>query len=108
MLAARIISQRVHVANAVGDVVAIRPHAIEGKVLDRSAPPDGLVSCWHVYLNHRALLDRHLFEGTKDAVLVLRGDRHKNRLRWVIAATTMLRFALIVAFRRGFSGLVGV
>ena len=84
MLAARIISQRIHVANAVGDVIAIRPHAIEGKVFDRSAPPDGLISCWHLYLNHCALLDRHLFEGTKEAVLVLRGDRNNNRLRCVI------------------------
>lgn len=65
VLSARIVPQRVYIAHAVGDVLAIGPHALEGKDFDGSALTDRRAFCRHVHLNNCALLDFHLFEGPK-------------------------------------------
>src|SRR5229473_6995054 len=104
MLAARIVPQRVHIAHAIGNVVAISPHAIERKVFDGSALPAGLAFRRYIHLNNRALLYRYIFEGPKDAVLILSGDRHNFRLTDITASSSISIFAPIVAFWWVFSG----
>jgi hypothetical protein len=68
------VPQCVDVSYAIDDVVAIGPHAVEGKVFDGAPLASKLTLRRHVHLNHRAFLDRHLAEGPEDAVLVFRGD----------------------------------
>ena len=70
-LPARIVAQRVHIAHAVDDVVAISPHAVEREVFDGRPVAATLAFHRHMHLNDRSLLDRHIFEGA---------ERHRSRI----------------------------
>jgi hypothetical protein len=59
VLPARIVSQRVHIPYTVDEVVAVSPYAIEGQVFDGPPLPGKLAIRRHMYLNNRALFDRH-------------------------------------------------
>src|ERR1017187_7918898 len=73
---ARIVPELVHVIDAIADVGAVFPHAIERKILDGAPLTFRFLPCRNKHLDDRALFHLHDFEGPEDAVFVLRGDRH--------------------------------
>lgn len=77
-LSTGIVAKAVDVGHAIGDVVAVRPHAGEPKIAD--GPGLGVLPLGHVHLDHRAFLDLHVRKGLEDAVLVFRWDR--NGFAW--------------------------
>ena len=66
-------AKAIYVFDTVRHVLAIFPHAGEGRIANRARPPRGRFY-GYVHLNNRALLDRYVLEGSEDAILVFCGD----------------------------------
>ena len=73
---ARIVPELIHVLDAVTDIRAILPHAVERKVLDGAPLTCWLLLCRNKHRDDRALFDLHISKGPEDAVFVFGGDRH--------------------------------
>jgi hypothetical protein len=69
-----VIAKMVHVAHAVGYIVAVCPQSGEFQVADGWWRDVFFLG--HVNVNHRALLNLHYLEGFEDSVLVFCRDRH--------------------------------
>ena len=66
-------AKTIYIFDTVSRVVAIPPHASEGRIANGSSPAYG--HCFrHVYFNDRALFDRYVLKGPEDAILILRRD----------------------------------
>jgi hypothetical protein len=87
-LTARIVLELVHVVDAIADIGAVSPDAVEGQIFYGRPFRCRRSLRRNKYLDDGTFLDRHVFQRPEDAILVFGRDGHRSRL--ILASSVLM------------------